>query len=121
MKKLLLLPLALLALTACEGETPEDAAGVESKTHTYRGADLTCYAYGSGVGGALTCDFDAFYRANPKLAADRSEAAEEGVMWWSVRGRPLACVVEGSGDSLASACDWARFYAKNPDLTGEPR
>ena len=106
----ILASVALLALTACEGDTPTDALATEVKKIEYRDETLTCFVTGAGTGADMTCDFDAFYLDNPSLVEYHERGEEPNVKWLDVKDSTIACVYQGKGDSATLACDWHRFY-----------
>lgn len=115
MKKLLALLAipALLMLTACEGDSAEEARGLKEKSYSYRGEKIDCYRAGSGKTAIMTCDFNSFYREHDgMLSQPDEEESGEGTYWVKVEGKPLACVSTGSGQSRTLACDWQRHAAK---------
>lgn len=118
-KRLIIMPVALvfLCLTACGGgDSPKDPLESEIKTFSYRGEKIDCVKTGSVESQTMACDFDFFYRKNPKLLSDFSENSEKDVKWVEHRGKVLACINSGRAESTMRSCDFKRFYAANPAL-----
>lgn len=111
---------AVLSLTACDGDSPSESASTDASAERYRAGLVNCYDFGGGKAKMGTCDFDSFYSANPALLEDSSEGEEDNVVWLEMSKGPLACLQVGNGSRRYMACDWAR-YAANHGEAPAPR
>lgn len=102
----------VLAMSACDGDSPANPEDSDTATFDYKGGNLVCV----WTGRSASCDFDTFYAKHADLlTVDASTVTgADDLNFVRFCGQPLTCVWTGQGAS----CDFVEFYAKHPEFLG---